>query len=234
MPKSKTKFPKKKIGKYPSRKKSLLKKGTPTKKIKRVIKRAVSAKKSILKKVRKNSPASRQASTRLAVKRVRQNRQTGKPSVKRKSKFNITENDILKLIEKGRQRGFVTESEIVSQFPAIEDDITGLERLYERLEAANINILDNSKAFSEESAKEFEEKKKIEKEIHDVGADSIQMYLREIGQYALLRAEEEVDLAKRIEKGDQAAREKLILSNLRLVVSIAKKYANRTSHLTLL
>ncbi|HCQ92963.1 TPA: RNA polymerase sigma factor RpoD, partial [Candidatus Beckwithbacteria bacterium] len=62
----------------------------------------------------------------------------------------------------------------------------------------------------------------------------VQMYLREIGQYPLLRAEEEVDLAKKILESDEAARQKLILSNLRLVVSIAKKYIGRSANLTLL
>lgn len=150
------------------------------------------------------------------------------------AKVKITEEEILKLIEKGRHRGFVTESEIISHFPSIEKDIEGLEKLYERLEAANVNILDTGKIFSEEYTKDLEEKKKMEKEVSDAGSDSIQMYLREIGQYPLLKGEEEVELAKRNEKGDKAAREKLIVSNLRLVVSIAKKYTNRSANLTLL
>lgn len=150
------------------------------------------------------------------------------------ARVKITEEEILKLIEKGRHRGFVTESEIINHFQNIEKDIEGLEKLYERLEAANVNILDTGKIFSEEYTKDLEEKKKMEKEVSDAGSDSIQMYLREIGQYPLLKGEEEVELAKRNEKGDKAAREKLIVSNLRLVVSIAKKYTNRSANLTLL
>ncbi len=166
---------------------------------------------------------------------VRKNSKTKPARISKKQKAIISENEILKLIEKGKHRGFITETEILHHFPNIEKNIDGLEKLYERLESANINILDASKAFSEESAKEFEEKKKIEKEITDAGSDAIQMYLREIGRYPLLRGEEEVEIAKRIEKGDRAARDKLILSNLRLVVSIAKKYTNRSSNnLTLL
>ena len=140
----------------------------------------------------------------------------------------------MKLIEKGRHRGFVTESEIMHAFPFIEKDIEGLERLYERLEASNINIIETGKVFEQERAKEHEEKKKLETELGDISSDSVQMYLREIGQYALLRAEEEVDLAKKILEGDEAARQRLILSNLRLVVSIAKKYIGRSANLTLL
>ena len=146
----------------------------------------------------------------------------------------VSEDAILRLIEKGRHRSFITESEIINMFPNIEKDIEGLERLYERLEAANINIIDTSKVFAEERAKEHEEKKKLEDEQIEAGSDSVQMYLREIGQYPLLRGEEEAELAKRIEKGDEAARQRLMVSNLRLVVSIAKKYIGRSANLTLL
>jgi RNA polymerase primary sigma factor len=146
----------------------------------------------------------------------------------------VTEDAILKLINKGRHRGFITESEILNTFPNVEKDIEGLEKLYERLESANINIIDAGKVYAEERTKEYEEKRKLETEQIDAGSDSVQMYLREIGQYPLLRGEEEGELAKKIEKGDESARQKLMLSNLRLVVSIAKKYVGRSANLTLL
>ncbi|MDP3731060.1 MAG: sigma-70 family RNA polymerase sigma factor [bacterium] len=149
-------------------------------------------------------------------------------------KVLVKEEDILKLIEKGRQRGFVTEAEIMHAFPNVEKDIEGLERLYERLESSNINVIETGKIFEADKTKEFEEKKKVEADLGDISSDSVQMYLREIGQYALLRAEEEVDLAKKVLVGDEAARQRLILSNLRLVVSIAKKYIGRSANLTLL
>ena len=157
-----------------------------------------------------------------------------KPTKIKIPKELIKEEDILRLIEKGRHRGFVTESEIMHAFPHIEKDIEGLERLYERLESSNINIIETGRVFEQDRAKEFEEKKKLETELGDISSDSVQMYLREIGQYPLLRAEEEVDLAKKILESDEAARQKLILSNLRLVVSIAKKYIGRSANLTLL
>ena len=157
-----------------------------------------------------------------------------KPAKIKIPKELIKEEDILRLIEKGRHRGFVTESEIMHAFPHIEKDIEGLERLYERLESSNINIIETGRVFEQDRAKEFEEKKKLETELGDISSDSVQMYLREIGQYPLLRAEEEVDLAKKILESDEAARQKLILSNLRLVVSIAKKYIGRSANLTLL
>ncbi|OGN07494.1 MAG: RNA polymerase sigma factor RpoD [Candidatus Yanofskybacteria bacterium RIFCSPHIGHO2_01_FULL_48_25b] len=138
------------------------------------------------------------------------------------------------LIEKGKHRGFITQVEVLNSFPNIEKDIEGLEALYERLESANINVIESGRVFEEEKVKEYDEKKRIQDEFGEATSDSVQMYLKEIGQYPLLTGEEEVELAKRILKGDESARQKLALSNLRLVVSIAKKYANRSASLSLL
>lgn len=146
----------------------------------------------------------------------------------------ISESAVLNLIEKGKHRGFITQAEVLNAFPNIEKDIKGLESLYERLESSNINIIESGRVFEEEKVKEYDEKKKIEIEFGDFSSDSVQMYLKEIGQYSLLSSDEEVELAKRIEKNDEAARQKLALSNLRLVVSIAKKYVGRSANLTLL
>jgi len=150
-------------------------------------------------------------------------------------KTPITEEAVLSLIEKGRHRGFVTQAEIINTFPNLEKDIKGLESLYDRLESANINIIESGQVFHEEKAREYDEKKKVELELEEAStSDSVQMYLREIGRYPLLSSEEEIDLAKKIEKNDEAARQKLAVSNLRLVVSIAKKYVGRSPNLTLL
>jgi len=165
---------------------------------------------------------------------IRRSTSRSEAAPKKHGKEIVTDDTINQLIAKGRQRGFITESEILQTFPQIEKDIEGLEFLYERLEASNINVVDTWKAFSEDWNKDYEEKKKLEDEQIDAGSDSVQMYLREIGQYPLLTGEEETDLARRIEHGDEAARQKLMLSNLRLVVSIAKKYVGRSPNLTLL
>src|SRR3989344_2148628 len=167
-------------------------------------------------------------------KKVKRSVKSGRKKTPRALKAVISEDAILRLIEKGRHRGFITEAEILNTFPNVEKDIEGLERLYERLEAANINVMDTGKVFAEERTKEHEEKKKLEEEQIEAGSDSVQMYLREIGQYPLLRGEEEAELAKKIEKGDEAARQRLMVSNLRLVVSIAKKYVGRSANLTML
>ena len=158
-------------------------------------------------------------------------------------KNKITEEDILELIGRGRTRGFITEQEILHIIPNVEDDLEGLEELYGRIEDANIKIesaqeIIENDASGEKKIKKGEKKKVIKKEIVRSGdiplGDSVQMYLKEIGQVALLTGEEEVILAKRIEKGDIAAKQKLAEANLRLVVSIAKKYVGRSPNLTLL
>ena len=135
------------------------------------------------------------------------------------------------LIEKGKERGYVTYSEILKSFPHVEGDISFLESLYERFAIAGVDVLEGG--MLEDAADEYLATRNI-KDRHSTGYDSIQIYLREIGQYPLLTAAEERELAKRIEKGDAEARNILARSNLRLVVSIAKKYVGRSPDLTLL
>ncbi len=201
---------------------------------KKTTKKAKPKKKTIKKPKKKKAKLKPAKKKKKVAKKKTREKTKVKKVVKRTKKPLITEEVILGLINKGRHRGFVTESEILHTFPRVEKDIEGLEQLYERLESANINIVDTGKVFAEERVKEHEEKKKLETEQIEAGSDSVQMYLREIGQYPLLRGEEEAELAKKIEKGDEAARQKLMLSNLRLVVSIAKKYVGRSPNLTLL
>ncbi len=135
------------------------------------------------------------------------------------------------LIEKGKERGYVTYSEILKSFPHIEEDVNFLESLYERFAVAGVDVLEGG--ILEDTADEYLATRNI-KDRHSAGYDSIQIYLREIGQYPLLTAAEERELAKRIEKNDTEARNILARSNLRLVVSIAKKYVGRSPDLTLL
>jgi RNA polymerase primary sigma factor len=104
--------------------------------------------------------------------------------------------------------------------------------MYERFSAAGIDVLESG-GILEDKTDALLDKKKFGSG-SDASRDSVQMYLREIGQYPLLVADEEKELAKRIEAGDDEARGILARSNLRLVVSIAKKYVGRSSDLTLL
>lgn len=138
------------------------------------------------------------------------------------------------LLRRGRERGFVTESEILHHFPEAEDDLETLEQLYRQLEEQNISLVEAKGFFDDVATKHRPLKPHRGEEESGQVHDSVQMYLREIGRVALLKSAEEVELAKLIEKNDEAARQKLTQANLRLVVSIAKRYAGRSTNLTLL
>jgi RNA polymerase primary sigma factor len=137
------------------------------------------------------------------------------------------------LLVLGRGRGYVTYDEILKEFPDVEKDVAFLENLYERLATASIDVIGGGGMLGDEPVEEYLDKRSHYRR-NDSGYDSIQMYLREIGQYPLLTAREERDLAKRIVSGDTEARNLLARANLRLVVSIAKKYVGRSPDLTLL
>jgi RNA polymerase primary sigma factor len=132
------------------------------------------------------------------------------------------------LIEKGKKRGFVTYDEILKTFPDIENNIFFLDELYEKFAAVSIDVLEGGNLLNLDL--DLNDKDLGKGSMHD----SIQMYLKEIGQYPLIHASEEKDLAKRIERGDIEAKNLLARANLRLVVSIAKKYVGRSANLTLL
>jgi len=207
-------------------------------------------KKSITKK-KKGLPAGRQV-VKKAVKKVAKRVPVKKKVIKkRKKKIIRTKKQVVRsaargarakalsqkalsaetLIEKGKERGYVTYSEILKSFPHVEDDVNFLESLYERFAIAGVDVLEGG--MLEDAADEYLATRNI-KDRHSTSYDSIQIYLREIGQYPLLTAAEERELAQRIEKGDAEARNILARSNLRLVVSIAKKYVGRSADLTLL
>ena len=137
------------------------------------------------------------------------------------------------LMQMGRDRGYVTYDEILRAFPQIEKDVTFLERMYDDFATAGIDVFESGGMLGKDQTEELLAQKNAYRR-NDSGYDSIQMYLREIGQYPLLTAQEERDLAKRIDDGDEEARNLLARANLRLVVSIAKKYVGRSPDLTLL
>jgi len=143
----------------------------------------------------------------------------------------LKQKDLQSLIEKGKQRGFVTTSEILYLFPQVEKDIRGLENLYEELENKGIEVKETGKLLE---GKEREKRAKRVKEVGQLKIDPVQLYLKEIGKVSFLTAEEEKELSRRIEKGDEEAKKKLTKANLRLVVSIAKRYVGKSPNLTLL
>jgi len=139
--------------------------------------------------------------------------------------------EVRKLIKRGREQGFITQDEILAIFPQPENFITEVDELYHKLLDEGIDVFDTTEIDTAELTKPVSE---LEKELESLAtleegylSDPVRMYLREIGRVSLLTYEEEVALAKRVEKSDKRARERLINANLRLVVSIAKKYVNR-------
>ncbi len=133
---------------------------------------------------------------------------------------------IEELIERGKQNGVLTYKEVMDTLNELELDAEQIERIYDRLENLNIYVVE-----------EIEVPKDINDDIaeieNDMGGegiaidDPVRMYLKEIGKVPLLSAQEEIDLAKRMAEGDQDAKQKLAEANLRLVVSVAKRYVGR-------
>lgn len=188
------------------------------------------ARKSKLKtktKIRAKKPSLRKVSRGPEVKKP-----MGTTVKKFSPKKEFSEEKVSQLIRRGKTRGFVTYSEILSMFQHIERNIIFLEDLYSRLQESGIDVVEGRDIL------EIEEKKtkevKLREAMDHLGTDSIQMYLREIGKISLISGEEEKEFAKRIEQGDEDAKNKLALANLRLVVSIAKRYVGRSPNLTLL
>lgn len=212
------------VKKSPARnvaKKVPTKKVAPKKAVKKVVPKKVAPKKVVKKVVPKK-----------VVKKVAPKK---KVVVKKLSKAElIQEHKAEALLTLGRGRGYITYDEILKEYPTIERDVEFLESLYERLATASIDIISSGGMLGDETGVDLLMDRKNVYKRSDNAYDSIQMYLREIGQYPLLTAHEERVLAKRIVDGDGEARNLLARANLRLVVSIAKKYVGRSPDLTLL
>ena len=151
-------------------------------------------------------------------------------------KLNQFPAEVRDLVKKGREHGFVTQQELMKAIPAIEDDLMLLDEIYGLFLDLGIEVIDakDAMAFKPENKEEEDVvEEKVKKaaiktvELREIANDSIRLYLCEIGKVALLTGKEEIDLAKRIRKGDQTAKQRLAEANLRLVVSIAKKYIGR-------
>ncbi len=137
--------------------------------------------------------------------------------------------EIERLIAKGKDQGFVTQQEVSQVFPDAEENLEELDELYAALLENGIELTDQKDRLIWDSDTDDEESGGLKEEdyVKDIADDSVRLYLREIGRVPLLTAEEEIELAKRIAKGDKAAKDKMVEANLRLVVSIAKKYIGR-------
>lgn len=146
-----------------------------------------------------------------------------------------TEEQLKKLIEKGRLRGFITETELLYLFPEVEEYVYEYDVFLGELQKSGVRIMEDSGRILDTAEKKAAEppltgkalahQNALNVDLSKLSADSIQMYLKEIGKVPLLSGDEEVELAKRKEKGDKEAEKRIIEANLRLVVSIAKKFA---------
>ena len=139
------------------------------------------------------------------------------------------------LLLRARTRGFLTENEVLAVFHDLEEYIDLYDNLLNRLEGIGVQVVEMKEGLLGRSVEREEmlakirvSKEKKRFDLTDISADSIQMYLREIGKIPLLNGEEEVALAKRKEKNDKEAERRLIEANLRLVVSIAKKFVGKS------
>lgn len=217
---------------------STAKRGEPAKKsvkpVKKIMKKPVKAKVSPNKKP--SAKPAKKPVLKVAVKKPAKAAAKPKalpkkpkaPEVKREINYP-SEEKLQKLLEKGRVRGFVMETELLYAFPEVEDYVYEYDVFLGELQKNGVRIIEdtgNILGGTETIARnEKERKAQLSIDLSKLSADSIQMYLKEIGKVPLLSGEEEVELAKRKEKGDKEAENRIIEANLRLVVSIAKKFA---------
>lgn len=202
------------------------KKGAVKTRVVKKIKKAAPKKKVVKKSVKK--PV---AKTKKIVKKALPSKFPPAPTVSRSE----MDKRALALVSRVRTRGFVTYSELLKDFPNIERDIDFLDSLYQRFEEEGIDVLEEGDLLSTEPEELLDTPRDTRHSRYsDSAIDSVQMYLKEIGRYKLISAAEEKELAKRITQGDEEAKNILARANLRLVVSIAKKYIGRSTDLTLL
>src|SRR3954464_782165 len=143
--------------------------------------------------------------------------------------------EIKGLLAKGQQLGVLTFSEIAAAVSELDLDEADIEELHQFFEKTEIELVeedptDPAAAPQVERAPDKRGRRKTKTQLDlrpDMTTDSLQLFLKDIGKVRLLTAQEEVDLAKRIERGDLDAKQKMVESNLRLVVSIAKNYRNQ-------
>ena len=178
----------------------------------------------------KKAKKTKTAKKRRKILKPKRKKNSGKKrKVKKTRKSALDQKQMEALFKKGDERGFITTSEILYVFPNIERNISELEKIYDDFRERGIQVKEVQEFLQTRPKKEKKAKKALIGKI-----DPIQMYLKEIGKTSFLSAKEEKELAKRIEAGDEEAKSKLALANLRLVVSIAKKYVGRSPNLTLL
>ncbi len=183
------------------------------------------------KKIKKTSSRKKKS---FAKKIKRDKKEKAKKAAYRLEEELLKKKYVEELVNRGKSKGFVTEKEILFYFPRIEEDLSLLEDLYDQLYQNKIEVVKGKKYLelpSEEvSLKEIQ---KATEEIPEAELTTVvQSYLREIGKIPLISANEERRLSILIQKGDVNAKKRLMEANLRLVVSIAKRYIGRSKNLS--
>jgi RNA polymerase primary sigma factor len=230
------------------------KKKTTTKKKAVSKKKPVEKKKVVKKVVKKKAPAKKAAPKKAVKKKVSLKKVVSKKTVPKKEvkkasvpaarkerykRASPPEQAILeRVIKKGRRRGYITENEILFIFTELEDYLNEFEDFLDELERVGVHFVEVKEGIlgREKERDDVYDKIRMSSDarksaLPEITQDSIQMYLREIGKIPLLNAEQEVALAKRKERNEREAEHRLIEANLRLVVSIAKKFVGKTMSL---
>ena len=123
------------------------------------------------------------------------------------------------LVRQGQDAGFLTQEEVALALDELDLDSAQIDEFFQQLDELHIEVV--------EAEPEEEEAAAAQPEAPEVSTDSLQLFLKDIGKVALLTAAQEVELSKRIERGDHGAKQQMVEANLRLVVSIAKNYRNQ-------
>ncbi len=205
--------------------------------VKNVVKKKKSEKEELLGEPRPEDP-------KLKMFEIEDEEEAGKKCKRKDSGIGNLPGPVADLVSAGKAKGFITQQELEQAVPNVEKQIEMLDLLFQILMEEGIEVVDvrddliwslaeDSKMSKKTEATKKKMRNKLDVNIDphlledDISDDSVRMYLKEIGQVPLLRAEEEVALAKRVEQGDVLASKQLAEANLRLVVSIAKKYIGR-------
>ena len=142
-------------------------------------------------------------------------------------KENVKDLKIKELLDTGKAKGVLSYKEIMNSLEELDLDQEQVEKLYENIEEMNIDVVEEVE-IPEDMSEEIAEIESALSSTEGINTDDpVRMYLKEIGRVPLLSAQQEIEIAKRMDEGDESAKQELAEANLRLVVSIAKRYVGR-------
>ncbi len=209
---------------------------------KKVTEKKPAEKKSAEKKATEKKPADNKPAEKKASEKKSAEKKTAEKKPEEKKPEEKIKNKLDELYEYGRSKGTITYKEIMDRLVELEMDADQLDHVLETLEAYGVSVINETAdrqviLTDEQAADQAAEAARIGGEDNtqiDLSVpegisidDPVRMYLKEIGKVPLLTAEEEIEIAKQLEAGDESAKQKLAEANLRLVVSIAKRYVGR-------